>query len=447
MAGMAGEAEGGERDQGVPARDHEARPKVVVIGAGFGGLSAVRRLARAPVEVILVDQHNFHTFQPLLYQVATAGLGPGDVAYPVRTIFRRRDNVRFIHARVTGVDLETRRVHLDEGVADLAYDYLVIATGATAASFGIPGVAEHAFGLYTLADARRLRNHVLSVLEKADGEDAKAPVFLVVGGGPTGVETAGALVELVGTSVRHDRLQIDPHRARIVLFDALDGLLTGFPDRGGRYAQRVLGSRGVELRLGTRVAEVHPAGVRLASGEEVSASTVIWVAGVTVSGTLASTLACGDGHSPPGGRVPVRPDLSLEGHPEVFVAGDAAAVPGRAPGEWCPQVAQVAIQSGAHAARQIVRHLRGDPPEAFSYHDKGMMATIGRRAAVACLRHGLVLRGTIGWLAWLGLHLVYLIGFRNRAVVLVNWAWRYFRWPSGPRLIFGSGEPGSGEQD
>jgi NADH dehydrogenase len=446
MAGMAGEAEGGQRDQGVPARDHEARPRVVVIGAGFGGLSAARQLARAPVEIILVDQNNFHTFQPLLYQVATAGLGPGDVAYPVRTIFRRRDNVRFIHARVTGVELEARRVHLDEGVADLAYDYLVVATGATAASFGIPGVAEHAFRLYTLADARRLRNHVLSVLERADGED-KAPVFLVVGGGPTGVETAGALVELVGTSVRHDRLQIDPHRARIVLFDALDGLLTGFSDRGGRYAQRVLKSRGVELQLGTRVAEVHPGGVRLASGEEVSAGTVIWVAGVTVSGTLASNLARGDGHPSPGGRVPLRPDLSLEGRPEVFVAGDAAAVPGPAAGEWCPQVAQVAIQSGAHAARQIVRQLRGDPPEAFSYHDKGMMATIGRRAAVACLRHGLVLRGTIGWLAWLGLHLVYLIGFRNRAVVLVNWAWRYFRWPSGPRLIFGSGEPGSGEQD
>ena len=447
MAGVVEEAKGGQQGQASPARDEGARPRVVVVGAGFGGLAATRQLAGAPVDITLVDQHNFHTFQPLLYQVATAGLGPGDVAYPVRTIFRRRPNVRFIHARVRGIDLEARRVQLEGGLADLAYDYLVVATGAAAASFGVPGVARHAFGLYTLADARRLRNHVLSVLERADGEDAKAPVFVVVGGGPTGVETAGALVELVGTSVRHDRLQIDPRRARIILFDALDGLLSGFSERGGRYAERVLEARGVELRLRTKVAEVHPGGVRLATGEEVSAETVIWVAGVTVYGTLASTLAKDEGQAPPGGRVPLRPDLSLQGHPQVFVVGDAAAVPAGPGGQWCPQVAQVAIQSGAHAARQVRRHLRGDPPEAFSYHDKGMMATIGRRAAVACLRHGLVLRGTLGWLAWLGLHLVYLIGFRNRAVVLVNWAWRYFRWPSGPRLIFGSTEPGSGDQD
>jgi NADH:ubiquinone reductase (H+-translocating) len=429
-----------------------ARPRVVVLGAGFAGLAAVRRLARAPVDVTLVDGHNFHTFQPLLYQVATAGLGPGDVAYPVRTIFRRRPNVRFVHALATGVDLASGEVELEGGADHLVYDYLVVATGARAASFGIPGATEHAFRLYTLEDARRLRNRVLSVLEKADAAEGKEgraqPVFVVVGGGPTGVETAGALVELVGTTVRHDRLRIDPKQARIVLFDALDELLTGFPSRLGRYARRVLAARGVEVRLGERVAEVGPGGVRLASGQEVAAHAVIWVAGVTVDGTLAATLA-GDGASngkrASGGRVVVGPDLSLEHHPEVFVVGDAAAIGTRDGRRWCPQVAQVAIQSGDHAARAVLRRLHGEPAKAFAYRDKGMMATIGRRAAVARLRSGITLRGTPGWLAWLGLHLVYLIGFRNRAVVLVNWAWRYFRWPSGPRLIFGSNTPGPTE--
>jgi NADH dehydrogenase len=319
---------------------------------------------------------------------------------------------------------------------------------STAATFGVPGVAKGSFRLYTLLDARRLRNHVLSVLEKADaaeGREGRAPVFVIVGGGPTGVETAGALVELLDTAVRHDRLQIDRRRARVVLFDALDGLLTGFPPQARRYAQRVLEKRGVEVMLGTRVAKVHAGGVRLSTGEEVAADAVIWVAGVTVNGTFAASLADGhqgDAHKPaPGGRVEVRPDLSLAGHPEVFVVGDAAAVPAAGGGGWSPQVAQVAMESGDHAARQILRSLRGEPPQAFSYRDKGMMATIGRRAAVAWLRGGLVLRGTSGWLAWLGLHLFYLIGFRNRVVVLVNWAWRYFRWPSGPRLIVGEDGP------
>jgi NADH dehydrogenase len=421
----------------------------VVVGAGFAGLAAARRLARASVGVTVVDRHNFHTFQPLLYQVATAGLGPGDVAYPVRTIFRRSPNVRFLHALVTGVDLERRRVRL-AGAGSLAYDYLVVATGATAASFGVPGVSENAFRLYTLEDARSLRNHVLSVLERADatagGQDGASPVFVVVGGGPTGVETAGALLELVSTAVRHDRLRLGPKGVRIILLDALDGLLAGFPARGGQYAQRVLEARGVEVRLGARVTEVRRGGVRLDNGEELAAGTVVWVAGVTVDGTLASALAGepspGRRAPAPGGRVGVEPDLSLAGQPEVFVVGDAAGIRSPGPAGWCPQVAQVAMQSGSHAARQVLHRLRGEQGEAFTYRDKGMMATIGRRAAVACLRSGLVLRGTLGWWAWLGLHLVYLIGFRNRAVVLVNWAWRYFRWPSGPRLIFGSEEPG-----
>jgi NADH dehydrogenase len=446
------------------------KPRVVVVGAGFAGLAAVRRLARSAVEVTLLDRNNFHTFQPLLYQVATAGLGPGDVAYPVRTIFRRRANVRFVHAAASGVNLAAHEVNVESG-GTFNYDYLVVATGATAATFGVPGVSDNSFRLYTLEDARRFRNHVLSVLERADvsaggdgpavaggdgpavaggegpapaaGGEAPAPVFVIVGGGPTGVETAGALVELLDTTLRHDRLQIDRRRARVVLVDALDGLLMGFPPRARRYAQRVLERRGVEVRLGTRVSEVRSGGVRLSTGEEVAADAVVWVAGVTVEGTLASSLGAGHGtaSAPPGRRVKVQPDLSLEGHPEVFVVGDAAAVPPPRGSGWSPQVAQVAIQTGGHAARQILADIEGQPRRAFRYRDKGMMATVGRRAAVAWLRGGLVLRGTPGWLAWLGLHLVYLIGFRNRAVVLVNWAWRYFRWPSGPRLIFGESTP------
>jgi NADH dehydrogenase len=410
--------------------------RVVVVGAGFAGLSAAKHLRGQPVEVTIVDQHNFHTFQPLLYQVATAGLDPADVAYPVRTIFGRDPQVVFRHGRVVAVDLEARRVALAEDTT-IEYDRLVVATGATTGYFAVPGAAEHAMPLYTLADARRLRNSVLGCLEAADarpGEfDDGAPTFVVVGGGATGVEMAGALVELLDAAVRHDRLRIDPERSKVVLLEAGDRVLAGFDEEASRYALDTLQSRRVEVRLRTPVAEVTGDGARLGSGEWIKAAAVIWAGGVTVDGTLAATLPTGHGR---GGRVTIEPDLSVAGHPEVFVVGDAGSVPwGPARAEPCPQVAQVAIQSGRHAAHQIARQLTGRPTTAFEYHDKGLMATIGRHAAVAQLRHGIIVRGTLGWLAWLGLHLVYLVGFRNRVVVLVNWAWRYLDWPSGPRLI------------
>ncbi len=386
--------------------------------------------------VTLIDQHNFHTFQPLLYQVATAGLAPTDVAYPVRTIFRRATNVVFRHGRVVSVDLETRRVTLADG-STIDYDHLIVGTGATAGFFGITGAADHARPLYTLGDARRLRNVVLATLEAADAHpedhDNGAPTFVVVGAGATGVETAGALMELLALSIRQDRLRIDPVRTRVILLDAGDRLLAGFNPALGRYATETLASRRVIIRLNDPVQEVTPTGVRLVGGEWIGAAVVVWAAGVTVDGTMAGALPVARER---GGRVTVEHDLSLTGHPEVSVIGDAAAVP-RRPGkdDRCPQLAQVAIQSGAHAARQILRRQTGRPTQPFSYNDKGMMAAIGRRSAVAELPVGLVLRGTLGWLAWLGLHIVYLIGFRNRLIVLLNWWWRYVNWPGGPRLI------------
>ncbi len=411
-------------------------PRVVVIGAGFAGLGVVRRLGRRGAHVTLVDKHNFHTFQPFLYQVATAGLAPGDIAYPVRAIFGRNADVTFRHGRAAHVDLDHRAVELADG-AVLGYDYLVVATGAAAEFFGVRGAADHAHPLYTLADARHLRNHILACLEAADthpeDHDGGAPVFVVVGGGPTGVETSGALVELLDVSIRRDRLRLDPGRSKVVLLEAGPRLLNGFSERSGRYAEKTLAARGVEVRLGAPVEEVTEEGVRLKNGETLRAATVIWAGGVTVDGTLAGALPIAHGR---GGRVELEPDLSVKGHPEVFVAGDGAAVPrGPRTPELCPQVAPVAIQSGEHVGRQIGRRIAGQDTAAFRYRDKGMAATIGRRAAIAELHRGPTLRGTIGWLGWLVLHLVYLIGFRNRVIVLINWWWRYFDWPSGPRLI------------
>jgi len=418
-----------------------ALPRVVVVGGGFAGLAATRALSGHPVDVTIVDQHNFHTFQPLLYQVATAGLEPADVAYPVRTIFGREPNVTFRHGRVTKVDLDSSHVQLADGSA-LPYDHVVLATGAAAGFFGVPGAAEHARPLYTLGDARRLRNHLLATLEAADAHperfDGGAPTFVVVGGGPTGVETAGALVELLDVSVRRDRLRIDPARTRVVLLDMADRLLTAFDERASRYAEDMLRARGVDVRLGVGVADVRADGVELADGEWLPAAAVVWAGGVSVDGTLAATLGTARGR---GGRVVVGPDLTVAGHPEVHVVGDAGAVPlGPEVEGTSPQVAQVAIQSGRYAGQQILAALDGRAVAPFRYRDKGIMATIGRRSAVAQVPHLPVVRGTLGWLAWLGLHLVYLIGFRNRLTVLLNWTWRYWDWPSGPRLIVADAE-------
>ncbi len=413
--------------------------RVVIVGAGFAGLSAARALIGKPVDVTVVDQRNFHTFQPMLYEVATAGLDSGDVAYPIRVIFGKAANVAFRFATVTGVDWERRQVTL-EGSDPLPFDSVVVASGATAKYFGIPGAAESSFPLYTLTDARRLRDHVLRRLEDADSNPARATegplTFVVVGGGPTGVEVAGALAELLDVAVRHDGFGFDRSAGRIILVDGLDRLLTPFKPSAASYAADTLRGRGVELQLGRMVRAVTGDRVELDDGTRIPTETVVWAGGVTAEGTIAAHLGTATGSN---GRLTVDADLSLVGHDDAYGVGDAAAVPwGPEPEERdrvCPQLAQVAIQSGAHAAAQILNRAAGRPTQPFRYHDKGIMATIGRRAAVTEFPNGLMVRGTLGWLAWLGLHLVYLIGFRNKIVVLINWSWRYLSWSSGPRVI------------
>jgi NADH:quinone reductase (non-electrogenic) len=411
---------------------------VVIIGGGFAGVAAARALAGQDVRVTIVDKHNFHTFLPLLYQVATAGLEPADVAYPIRTIFGHARNVRFRHGRAREVDQARSVVVLDDG-GELSFDHLVVATGATAAFFGVPGASSFALPLYSLADARRLRNHLLLALERADvrAEHGRAALtFVVVGGGPTGVETAGALSELVKVAIRRDGMRLDQSGVRVVLVDQSDRLLTAFRPSASAYAQRELARLGVEIQYGRSVVEVGDGFIRFADGQRLATTAVIWAAGVTASGTLTRELQVTPG---PGGRARVTPELRLLESANVWVVGDAAAVP-RGAGEICPQLAPVAIQSGRHCGEQILRVLRGEPVEPFDYRDKGIMATIGRRAAVAQLARAGVVRGTAGWLAWLGLHLFYLIGFRNRLRVMINWTWRYFDWPSGPRLIVADAE-------
>jgi NADH dehydrogenase len=403
-------------------------PHVVIVGAGFGGLNAAKRLAADQVEVTLIDRDNYHGFWPLLYQVATAGLAPDDIARPVRAVFSGRRNVRFRLGTVTGVDLDGRRVLLD-GKESISYDYLILAAGSSATDFGIPGVAEHTIALKTLPDAMHLRNHILSAFEQADSQPSPLTTVLI-GGGPTGVELAGALSELIERNLASDFPNLDVSDARIVIVEMADRLLPGFSEGSHREALRTLQAKGVDVRLNTKLTKVTPRGVTLDDSSEIEAATVVWTAGVRAN-PLAESITSDVGK---GRSARVEPDLSLPGHPEVFVIGDMAAV-SDARGEQLPMLAQVAIQGGRRAAGNILRLAAGKPTRKFRYRNHGIMATIGRRSAVAELPGGIKLRGTPGWLAWLGVHLVFLIGFRNRVVVLVNWAWNYLTWDRASRVI------------
>ncbi len=414
------------------------RPHVVIVGSGFGGLNAALRLASAPVDVTVVDRDNYHGFWPLLYQVATAGLGSDDIARPIRAVYSDHPNISARMGTVTGVDMDHRSIELDHE-ATIGYDFLILAAGSSTTDFGIPGVAEHAFPLKTLPDAVRLRNHVLSTFERADADDPSTAdpgqlTIVLVGGGPTGVEMAGALSELIGHNLAGDFHHLDLTKARVLLVEKDDHLLPGFAPKSQEWALGALRSKGVEVRFGTKLDKVTDDGVSFEDGTSVASRTVVWTAGVRAN-PLADLVNAAKGRA---GTLRVGPDLSLGGHPEVFVIGDLAAIGGR-DGDQLPQLAQVAIQSGRRAASNIKRTLEGKQTKKFRYSNHGIMATIGRRSAVAELPGGVRFQGTPGWMAWLGVHLIFLIGFRNRVVVLVNWAWNYLTWDRATRVILDDG--------
>ena len=405
-----------------------SRAHVVIIGSGFGGIRAAKALARVEVDVTIIDANNFHTFQPLLYQVATAGLDADDIGFPIRRIFRRNHSISFVLGEVTGIDLQGRTVTVGDDRL-FGFDYLVIAAGSISASFGIEGVDRYTFPLKTLHDALRLRAHLLSRFERASAHSA-GPVDLgvvVVGGGPTGVEMAGGLRELIDKVFRKDYPDLASTPTPITLVEAADRVLGAFHRSLSDQAAAALRRRQITVELGTGVDHVEPEVVVLKDGRRLPAGTIIWAAGVTagpVAGLLGIALARG-------GRIPVGDDLSVAGHPNVFAIGDIALPPG----DPLPQVAQPAIQEGKHVAAVIAARLTGRTIAPFRYRDKGSMATIGRNQAVAELPHGLRFHGFIGWLMWLGLHLIELMGFRNRANVFVNWAWNYLTYDRGSRLL------------
>lgn len=405
-------------------------PRVVVVGAGFGGLWVARGLARRPVRVTLIDRNNYHTFFPLLYQVAAAELVPSDIAHPVRSIFRRAHNVHVRMAQMTGLDIDGRAILTDVG--RIEYDYLVLALGSEPSFFGVPGAAEHAFPLRWMADAVPLRHHVLTRFGAAMTADpqrrARLLTFVVVGGGPTGVEYAGALSELIFGPLLKDFPGIRRDEVRVELVEASGRLLGGMPEKLSTYARERLGRRRVRVRVGTAVEAVERDAVRLGGGETLPTETVVWTAGVRGDPRVAEWgLPVARG-----GRVPVTEHLCMEAHPEVFVVGDLAYL--EDDGKPLPQVAQVAIQQGRRAAANLRARIAGRPEKPFVYRDPGMLAVIGRNAAVAHV-FGLAFRGLTAWLLWLGIHVTWLIGFHNRALVLLNWGWNYVRYRRAVRLI------------
>jgi len=417
-----------------PATTQHRRPHVIIIGAGFGGLTAAKALAKAPVDVTLIDRRNHHLFQPLLYQVATAGLTPSQIASPVRGIVRGQENARVVLAEVDEIDVPSREVVT--GARRTPFDYLVVAGGASHAYFGHDEWAHHAPGLKSLEDALALRARVLTALEAAETacdpvDRARLLTFAVVGGGPTGVELAGAIAELAGRALACDFRAIRGAKPRVVLIEAGDRLLPAFHPSLSAYARRALEKLGVEVQVGVAVEDVDAYGVRL-GGEHMAAANTIWAAGVRAA-PIGRFLGAETDRA---GRVPVTPELSLAGAPNVFVIGDLARVE-QADGRLVPGVAPAAKQEGAYVARVIAAAAAGRPrPPPFRYRDFGSLATIGRRAAVVELG-GLRLTGLIAWLFWCVAHVYFLIGFRNRLQVVLDWIWAYLTFERGARLITG----------
>jgi len=413
-------------------RDWKTGPRVVIVGGGFGGLYCARALAREPVRITLVDRKNHHTFQPLLYQVATAALSPGDIASPIRSILRRFENVEVLLGEVVGFDLDARRVLLEDSGC-LEYDYLVVAAGAQHSYFGHGEWEPLAPGLKTIEDALEIRRRVLLAYEVAErhaalGQDPGPLSFVIVGAGPTGVELAGAIAEIAVRTLAKDFRKIQTRRSRVLLLEGGPRVLAAYPEDLSRKAEEQLRRLGVEVRTNAVVTGVEKDHIRVGN-EVIPATVTVWAAGVAASG-LGRLLAAETDRV---GRIPVGNDSSLPQHPQVFVIGDLALLKDEQ-GKPLPGVAQVAIQQGRAVAKNIGRELKGQPRQPFQYKDLGSLATIGRAAAVAEI-FGIHLSGLIAWLVWLLIHILWLIGFRNRVLVMVNWTWAYFSWHRGPRLI------------
>ena len=409
-----------------------SRPRIVIVGAGFGGLWAARSLADADVEIYLVDRHNYHTFLPLLYQVAAAELEPAQIGYPIRAALRQQKNVHFVLGDVKHVDVNEQIVHLTQTA--LPYEYLILATGSVSRFFGIPGAEEHGFPLKTMEDGIRLRNHILHCFEQAaqtadPQQRHQLLTFVVVGGGATGVEYAGALAELIYRPLAKDYPQLDLSEVRVMLVEAADNVLTSLPEHLGQYTVERLHNMKVEVRLQTAVQQVTLHTVTLQDGITIPANTVVWTAGVGGEETAqASGLEVLRN-----GRLPVLPTLQHPTHANIYAIGDLAAFE-LEDGTYLPMVAPVATQQGTWAAQNIRQQMKGEMVRPFHYRDRGHMATIGRNKAVAHIGR-YTFKGFIAWLMWLVIHLANLIGFRNRLMVLINWAWNYLFFENVVRLI------------
>jgi len=413
--------------------DQKPRPRVVIVGAGFGGLLAAQTLARYPVQITLIDRQNFHTFQPLLYQVATAGLSPGEIAAPIRWILRKKRNVEVLMSEVQDFDLSRRVVKLAD--EELGYDYLIVAAGASHAYFGHDEWEPFAPGLKTIEDALEIRRRVLLAFELAErqAESEKDQIqlnFVVVGAGPTGVELAGTLAEIARQVLTNEFRTIDPKKTRIVLLEGGPRVLPAYPEDLSRSAEEQLKHLGVQVQTSAMVTAIEPGSVQIGT-TRLPAAVILWAAGVAAS-PLGKKLGAPVDRA---GRVLVNPDLSIPGHPEVFVVGDLAALKDEH-GNWIPGLSPVAIQEGRATARNIGRDLQGEPRKNFHYWNKGTLATIGRAAAVADFGK-IHISGFLAWLSWLFVHIFFLIGFRNRILVMIQWAWSYLTFERGARLITG----------
>jgi len=411
-----------------------AAPQVLILGAGFAGMAAAQALKDAPVEVTLIDKNDYHTFHPLLYQVATLELGPSEIAFPVREQLHRQTNLLFHQAPVTGIDLANKHVQV-EGMAPFTYDYLVLALGAQVNYLRADGAQENGFPMYNVHDAIRVKDHILKLFEATDKDPSLIEdgslTFALVGGGATGVEMSGALSELFHVELNKDYPNLPVQKARVILFNHGPDLLGPFNPKLRNYARKALEQRGVEVRTGEGVAEVGPDYVKLSSGEVVKARTVIWAAGIQAN-SIAKSLGLPTGK---GGTIPVNLDLTLEGHPEVYVVGDIAAMTDAKTNKLLPQLGSTAMQAGKHAGENIAHTVKGESRQPFKYTDKGTIATVGRGAAIVEMPGGHTMTGHSAWMAWLSIHLVLLSGGETKATTTVDWGWNLLTKKRGKRIV------------